>query len=65
MGVRLITQGVLAGRLPLETAILELANWAEQHGATDVADKVRSAMDTIDKNEEFIKMTRAVMMTSE
>lgn len=52
-------------QLALETAILELANRAEQHGSTDVADNVRSAMDTIDKNEEFIKMTRAVMMTSE
>jgi hypothetical protein len=50
-------------QLALEATILELANWAEQHGSTDVADNVRGAMDTIDKNEEFIKITLA-MMTS-
>jgi hypothetical protein len=29
----------------------------EQRGAADVADNVRGALDTIDKNEEFIKLT--------
>jgi hypothetical protein len=49
----------------LEAAILELSNWVEQHGAADVADNVGGALDTIDKNEEFIKLTLAVLMTPE
>ncbi|MGW8464660.1 hypothetical protein [Pseudomonas sp. CLCA07] len=52
-------------QLALETAIMELSNWVEQCGSADVADNVRGAMDTIDKNEEFIKMTLAVMMAPE
>lgn len=44
---------------------MELSNWVEQHGFADVADNVRGALETIDKNEEFIKMTLAVMMASE
>lgn len=49
--------------LALEAAIMELTLWAEQRGAADVADNVRSALDAIDRNEEFIKMTLVVMMT--
>lgn len=52
-------------QLALEAAILELSIWVEQRGATDVADNVRGALDTIDKNEEFIKMALAVLMTPE
>lgn len=52
-------------QLALEAAILELSRWVEQRGATDVADNVRGALDTIDKNEEFIKMALAVLMTPE
>lgn len=52
-------------QLALEAAIMELSNWAEQRGAAEVAENVRGALDTIDKNEEFIKMTLAVMMTPE
>lgn len=52
-------------QLALEAAILELSSWVEQRGATDVADNVRGALDTIDKNEEFIKMALAVLMTPE
>lgn len=52
-------------QLALEAAILELSSWVEQHGATDVADNVRGALDTIDKNEEFIKMALAVLMAPE
>jgi hypothetical protein len=52
-------------QLALEAAILELTNWVEQRGAADVADNVRGALDAIDKNEEFIKMTLAVMLTPE
>jgi hypothetical protein len=52
-------------QLALEAAIMELSNWVEQRGAADVADNVRSALEAIDKNEEFIKLTLAVMMTPE
>ncbi|QYY84051.1 hypothetical protein [Pseudomonas germanica] len=50
-------------QLALEAAIMELSNWVEQRGATDVAENVRGALEAIDRNEEFIKMTLAVMMT--
>ena len=46
-----------------ENQLMELSNWAEARGAADVADNVRGALDTIDKNEEFIKLTLAVLMT--
>ena len=50
-------------QLALEAAILELSNWVEQRGSADVADNDRGALATIDKNEEFIKLTLAVLMT--
>ncbi|WP_439878836.1 hypothetical protein [Pseudomonas prosekii] len=50
-------------QLALEAAIMELSNWVEQRGSTDIADNVRVALDAIDKNEEFIKLTLAVLMT--
>lgn len=50
-------------QLALEAAIMELSNWVEMRGSADVADNVRGALDTIDRNEEFIKITLAVVMT--
>jgi hypothetical protein len=50
-------------QLALEAAIMELSNWVKERGSADVADNVRGALSTIDRNEEFIKMTLAVMMT--
>jgi hypothetical protein len=52
-------------QLALEAAIMELSNWVETRGSADVAENVRGALDTIDRNEEFIKMTLAVMMSPE
>ena len=52
-------------QLALEAAILELSNWVEQRGSSEVADNVRGALEAIDRNEEFIKMTLAVMMALE
>ena len=52
-------------QLALEAAIMELTNWVEHRGAKDVADNVRGSLEAIDKNEEFIKMTLAVLMTPE
>jgi len=49
-------------QLALEAAIMELTIWVEQRGSADVADNVRSALEAIDRNEEFIKMTLGVMM---
>jgi hypothetical protein len=44
---------------------LGASNWVEQRGSAEVADNVRGALQAIDKNEEFIKMTLAVMMAPE
>ncbi|MDD1135166.1 hypothetical protein PSFL_23620 [Pseudomonas sp. DD1] len=48
-------------QLALEAAIMELTSWVDQQGGTEVADNVRGALDTIDRNEEFIKLTLAVL----
>ncbi|AWY43872.1 hypothetical protein DKY63_29745 [Pseudomonas putida] len=50
-------------QLALEAAIMELTEWVEKHGGTEIAENVRGALVAIDRNEEFIKMTLAVMMT--
>jgi hypothetical protein len=52
-------------QLALEAAIMELTLWVEQRGASDVADNVRGALDTISRNEKFINMTLAVLMAPE
>ena len=52
-------------QLALEAAIMELTLWVEQRGAADVAGNVRGALDTIGRNEEFIKLTLAVLMAPE
>lgn len=52
-------------QLALEAAIMELTLWAEKRGATEVGGNVRGALEAINRNEEFIKMTLAVMMTPE
>ncbi|MFU2327717.1 hypothetical protein [Pseudomonas sp. NFX98] len=52
-------------QLALEAAIMELSNWVEQRGAVEVAENVRGALEAIDRNEEFIKLTLAVLMTPE
>ena len=49
-------------QLALEASIMELSNWVEQRGSTDVADNIRGALHTIDANEEFIKLALAVLM---
>lgn len=50
-------------QLALEAAIMELTLWVEQRGSAEVAGNVRGALQTIDRNEEFIKMTLALLMT--
>ena len=49
-------------QLALEAAIVEFTLWAEKNGGAKVGGNVRGALETIDKNEEFIKMTLAVLM---
>lgn len=52
-------------QLALEAAIMELTLWIEQRGEDDVAENVRGALQAISRNEEFINMTLAVLMTPE
>ena len=52
-------------QLALEAAIMELTLWVEQRGSAAVAGNVRGALQAIDRNEEFIKMSLAVLMTPE
>jgi hypothetical protein len=52
-------------QLALEAAIMELTLWVEQRGSGDVAENVRGALESIDRYEEFINMTLAVLMTPE
>ncbi|MGE8152575.1 hypothetical protein ACQKP5_15175 [Pseudomonas vancouverensis] len=52
-------------QLALEAAIMELTNWVDQRGSTEIAQNVRGALVAIDRNEEFIKMALAVLMTPE
>ncbi|QRK86203.1 hypothetical protein JN757_10695 [Pseudomonas granadensis] len=52
-------------QIALEAAIMELTLWVEHRGSADVAENVRGALDTISRNEEFIKMTLAVLMAPE
>jgi hypothetical protein len=47
-------------QLALEAAIMELTLWVEQRGSAKVAGNVRGALDTINKNEEFINLTLAI-----
>ena len=52
-------------QLALEAAIMELTLWVEQRGSAEVAGNVRGDLDTISRNEEFIDITLAVLMTPE
>jgi len=52
-------------QLALEAAIMELTLWVEQRGSGEVGGNVRGALETITKNEEFINMSIAVLMTPE
>lgn len=52
-------------QLALQAAIMELTLWVEQRGSADVAGNVRGALATISKNEEFMNMTLAVLMSPE
>lgn len=49
-------------QLALEASIMELSNWVEQRGSSDVAENIRGALHAIDDNEKFIKLTLAVLM---
>ncbi|ARB27269.1 hypothetical protein HX787_27425 [Pseudomonas tolaasii] len=50
-------------QLALEASIIEISNWVEQRGSAEVAENVRGALHTIDENEEFIKLTLALLMS--
>lgn len=44
---------------------MELTLWVEQRGSNDVAQNIRGALSVIDRNEEFIKLTLAVLIAQE
>lgn len=48
-------------QLALEADIMELTDWVEKQSCIEVADNVRGALGTIDRNEEFIKLTLAAL----
>ena len=50
-------------QLALEASIMELSNRVEQRRSTEVAENIRGALHTIDDNEEFIKLTLAVLLS--
>ena len=52
-------------QLALEAAIIELTIWVEQRGSCEIASNVRGALQAIDRNEEFIKMVLALLLTPE
>ena len=52
-------------QLALEAAIMELTLWVERRGSGEVGGSVRGALETISKNEEYINMSLAVLMTPE
>jgi hypothetical protein len=52
-------------QLALEAAIMELTLVVESQGSTAAGNNVRGALSVIGQNEEFIKMTLAVLMTPE
>jgi hypothetical protein len=52
-------------QLALAAAIMELTLWVEQRGSDEIGRSVHSALATISKNEEFINMPLAVLMTPE
>lgn len=60
-----LLSNIYENQLALEAAIMELSSWVETHGSVDIADNVRGALETIDVNEEFIKLGLAVLMSQE
>lgn len=42
-------------QLALGAAVKELSNWVEQRGSADIADNVRSSLETLDENLVFIR----------
>lgn len=43
-------------QLALGAAVEELSNWVEQRGSTDIAENIRGALGTLDKNEGFLTL---------
>lgn len=50
-------------QLALAAVIINLTLWVEQQGSAEVTDNVRGDLVGIAPNEDFIKMTLAVIMT--
>lgn len=43
-------------QLAMGAAIEELTNWVEKQGATEVANNIRGALQTLDRNQKFISL---------
>lgn len=50
-------------QLALEASIMELSHWVEKQGGAEAAGNIHGALETLDRNEEFIKLTLAVLMS--
>ena len=48
-------------QLALEAAIMELTLWVEQRGSTEVGSNAREALEMLNCNEEFIKLSLVVL----
>jgi hypothetical protein len=44
---------------------MELTDWVDQCGSGEVVQNVRGALEAISRNEEFINLTFAVLMSPE
>lgn len=52
-------------QLALEAAIPERSYWVDQRGSVEPADNVQGTLNTIDRNEAFIKQPLAMLMAPE
>ncbi|TPG79188.1 hypothetical protein [Pseudomonas arsenicoxydans] len=43
-------------QLALGAAVEELSNWVEQNGDSKVAGNIRGALETLDRNQDFIAL---------
>lgn len=63
--LRSLLYKISENQLALEASVMELTLWGEQRGSAEIASNVRGALAAINRNEEFIEMTLALMMTPE
>lgn len=52
-------------QLALEAALLELSNWIERQGGVEASRNARAALEALDRNDAFIKLTIAMLRPSD